>query len=159
MYKIRTSIDDKIQANNIAHKLVAEHGAVSVHIREVNSVYQWQGQIEDIIEYEIEALVSNPQDANEIISKYHTYKLPEFIITDIVGTNDIENWCDDWCSKHKTSIVKQYYSIKEFAELIGVSQNSLRLWDKNGKLKPHHLTTGGHRVYSYEQAQKYMKGQ
>ena len=101
MYKIRTSIDNKIQANNIAHKLVSEHGAVSVHIREVNSVYQWRGQIEDIIEYEIEALVSNPQDANKIIDKYHTYELPEFIITDIAGTNDIENWCNNWCSERK----------------------------------------------------------
>ena len=49
-----------------------------------------------------------------------------------------------------------YYSIKDFAELIGVSQNTLRLWDKSGKLKPHHKTNGGHRVYSEQQADEYF---
>ena len=32
----------------------------------------------------------------------------------------------------------KYYSIGEFAELIGVTQQTLRNWDKVGKLKPSH---------------------
>ena len=49
-----------------------------------------------------------------------------------------------------------YYSISEFAEKIGVSTYTLRLWEKNGKLIPHHRTRGNQRVYSDEQVQEYL---
>lgn len=51
----------------------------------------------------------------------------------------------------------EFYSIKEFSEKIGVNENTLRRWDKSGKLKPHHKTIGGHRVYSSEQVEAYFK--
>jgi DNA-binding transcriptional regulator YiaG len=51
---------------------------------------------------------------------------------------------------------EDYYYINEFSMLIGVSVSTLRLWDESGKLKPHHRTAGGHRVYSKEQAVKYI---
>lgn len=50
---------------------------------------------------------------------------------------------------------KSFFSIQEFALQIGVSTSTLRLWDKSGKLHPHHRTAGGHRVYSKEQAVQY----
>ncbi len=49
-----------------------------------------------------------------------------------------------------------FYTINEFAKLIGVSPQTLRLWDKQGKLKPHHRTEGNQRVYSSEQADSYL---
>lgn len=49
-----------------------------------------------------------------------------------------------------------YYSIGKFAELIGVSTNTLRTWEKNGRLLPHHRTKGNQRVYSDEQAEEYL---
>lgn len=49
-----------------------------------------------------------------------------------------------------------FYSIKQFADKIGVSEQTLRVWDKNGTLKPHHRTTGGHRVYSEDQIETYL---
>jgi excisionase family DNA binding protein len=51
----------------------------------------------------------------------------------------------------------EFYSTKEFADLIGVHENTLRRWDKTGKLTPHHRTIGGHRVYSQEQVDNYFK--
>lgn len=45
----------------------------------------------------------------------------------------------------------KYYSIGEFAELIGKSEQTLRNWDKNGTLKPHHVAESGYRYYSQEQ--------
>ncbi|MTK10724.1 MAG: IS607 family transposase [Clostridiaceae bacterium] len=45
----------------------------------------------------------------------------------------------------------KYYSIGEFAELIGKTEQTLRNWDKNGTLKPHHVAKSGYRYYSQEQ--------
>lgn len=45
----------------------------------------------------------------------------------------------------------KYYSIGEFAKLIGKTQQTLRNWDNSGKLKPAYITDGGHRMYSQKQ--------
>ena len=37
---------------------------------------------------------------------------------------------------------KQYYSTHEFANLIGVTSQTLRNWEKAGKLIPHHRGGG-----------------
>jgi len=50
----------------------------------------------------------------------------------------------------------KYYSIGEFAELIGVTQQTLRNWDKVGKLKPSHTGKSGYRYYSQQQLQYYL---
>jgi len=53
--------------------------------------------------------------------------------------------------------MKQYYSINEFSKILGVSAQTLRNWDRNGKLKPHHTSTNGYRYYSQEQLNQVMK--
>jgi len=50
----------------------------------------------------------------------------------------------------------EYYSIGKFGELIGVTQQTLRNWDKVGKLKPCHLGKSGYRYYSQQQLQYYL---
>jgi predicted site-specific integrase-resolvase len=50
----------------------------------------------------------------------------------------------------------EYYSIGKFAELIGVTQQSLRNWDKTGRLKPNHVADNGYRYYSQEQLHHYL---
>jgi len=50
----------------------------------------------------------------------------------------------------------EYYSIGKFAELIGVTQQSLRNWDKIGRLKPNHVAENGYRYYSQEQLHHYL---
>ena len=47
--------------------------------------------------------------------------------------------------------LSKYYSIHEFSKQIGVSAQTLRNWDKNGKLIPHHTIASGYRYYSEEQ--------
>ena len=44
-----------------------------------------------------------------------------------------------------------YYTIGEFSKKVGLSINTLRNWDKDGKLKPAYVTDGGHRYYSDDQ--------
>ena len=52
--------------------------------------------------------------------------------------------------------MSKYYSIHEFSKIIGVSAQTLRNWDANGKLHPHHTTTSGYRYYSDEQLNQVM---
>ena len=47
--------------------------------------------------------------------------------------------------------MSKYYSIHEFSKIISVSAQTLRNWDANGKLHPHHTTVSGYRYYSDEQ--------
>ena len=37
-------------------------------------------------------------------------------------------------------IMSKYYSINEFSKILGVSAQTLRNWDNNGKLHPHHIS-------------------
>ena len=50
----------------------------------------------------------------------------------------------------------EYFSIGKYAKAIGVTEQTLRNWDKTGKLKPHHLGKSGYRYYSKQQLQYYL---
>ena len=50
----------------------------------------------------------------------------------------------------------KYYSIGQFAERIGKTEQTLRNWDKKGMLKPHHVTESGYRYYSQEQLNHFL---
>ena len=48
------------------------------------------------------------------------------------------------------------YSIGKFAEEIGVTIESIRNWDRTGKLKPAFRNPSGHRYYTQEQVDLYL---
>jgi len=50
----------------------------------------------------------------------------------------------------------KYYTIGEFAKLIGKSPQTLREWDKRNILKPHHVAPTGYRYYSQEQLNHFL---
>lgn len=50
----------------------------------------------------------------------------------------------------------KFISISEFADQIGVSCEALRLWDRQGILKPHHRTPSGERIYLKSQVEDYL---
>ena len=50
----------------------------------------------------------------------------------------------------------KYYSINKFSKILGVSAQTLRNWDKKGKLHPHHTSSNGYRYYSHEQLNQVM---
>lgn len=50
----------------------------------------------------------------------------------------------------------KYYTISQFAKLIGKTTQTLRNWDKEGILKPHHVTASGYRYYSQEQLNHFL---
>jgi len=45
----------------------------------------------------------------------------------------------------------KYYSIHEFSKIICRTPQTLRNWDKSGKLIPHHTGSSGYRYYSQDQ--------
>ena len=51
----------------------------------------------------------------------------------------------------------QYYSIHKFAKILGVTPQTLRNWDRRGKLHPHHTADNGYRYYSEEQLHEVLK--
>ena len=53
-------------------------------------------------------------------------------------------------------MMSQYYSIHDCSKILGVSAQTLRNWDKNGKLHPHHTSSNGYRYYSQEQLNQVM---
>lgn len=50
----------------------------------------------------------------------------------------------------------KYYSIAEMSKILNVTAQTLRNWDKSGKLKPHHTTDSGYRYYSQEQLNRIL---
>ena len=52
--------------------------------------------------------------------------------------------------------MSKYYSINEFSKILGVSAQTLRNLDNNGKLHPHHTSSNGYRYYSHEQLNQVM---
>ena len=51
----------------------------------------------------------------------------------------------------------RYFTINKFSKLVGVTPQTLRNWDKTGKLQPHHTSENGYRYYSEEQLNQALK--
>ena len=52
--------------------------------------------------------------------------------------------------------VPAYLSVTDFASRIGVHPATVRTWDRNGCLRPHHRTPGGKGFYSEDQVKAYF---
>lgn len=50
----------------------------------------------------------------------------------------------------------KYYTIGQFAKLIGRTPQTLRDWDKKGEFKPHYVAPSGYRYYSQEQLNHFL---
>jgi excisionase family DNA binding protein len=49
------------------------------------------------------------------------------------------------------------YTVSDAARLLGVSEQTLRNWDKRGKLKPSFVMARGIRLYSKELIDKFLE--
>ena len=50
----------------------------------------------------------------------------------------------------------KYYKTGDFARMIGITSVTLRKWEKQGKLEPHHKSPTGYRYYSEQQLHDYL---
>lgn len=51
----------------------------------------------------------------------------------------------------------KYMTVAEFAGKIGVHPQTVRKWDKENILKPHHVLPSGRRLYSEEQVSDMLR--
>ena len=54
--------------------------------------------------------------------------------------------------------IKDYATIKEAAELLGVDKTTLRRWGKAGKLKPYRHPINSYRLYKKSDLEQILKG-
>ena len=54
--------------------------------------------------------------------------------------------------------IKDYLTIKEAAELLGVDKTTLRRWDKAGKLTPYRHPLNRYRLYKKEELEQLLRG-
>ena len=89
MVSIIYSTTDTLEtAKTIARLLVKEKIAACVHIiPKIESIYRWQGEIEETNEYVLLAKTSerNVQKTMQKIHSLHPYKVPEIIVFPPVG--------------------------------------------------------------------------
>ena len=52
---------------------------------------------------------------------------------------------------------KKYFTIKEVAEILGVTPLTLRNWDNKGKLKAHRNPINNYRVYKTEEIELFLR--
>ena len=97
MYKVRTTIDDEHKAHLLAKYLVESRASVSVHIRRAETVYAWNEEVVEDVEWEIECLTTCPSQVESIVKGMHSYELAEMIITPLKVPDKIEEWCIGWC--------------------------------------------------------------
>lgn len=56
----------------------------------------------------------------------------------------------------KGSDFLKYYTIHNFSKIVGKNPQTLRNWDKNWHLKPHHTGKNGYRYYSEDQVKEVL---
>lgn len=94
-----TTIDDADRARDIAGALVRDKLAACVQISTIDSVYEWQGEIQDDREYRllIKTTAARYPAVEAAIRKLHTYDLPAILAFEAVEA------CDefaDWVAEH-----------------------------------------------------------
>lgn len=53
--------------------------------------------------------------------------------------------------------ISDYLNIKEAAEFLGISKNTLRNWEKKKKISVHRNVANGYRLYKKEELEKLLR--
>ena len=89
-----TTESNKKKAKKIAKLLLKQKLAACVSLKDIYSMYEWEGKIEEVIEVEI-TIKSKPELKNALISflqKITTYDVPQMIYKKFNSEKKYINW-------------------------------------------------------------------
>ena len=89
-----TTVPNQLLAEQIAKELIEVKLAACVSIKEIKSIYKWQGRIEENKEFEL-TIKSLPENLNEltlIVKSKTTYEVPELIYKIFDSENSYFQW-------------------------------------------------------------------
>ena len=92
-----TTVPNQLLAEQIAKELIERKLAACVSIKEIKSIYKWQGNIEENKEFEI-TIKSLPESLNEltlILKENITYEVPELIYKIFDSENSYFQWIEE----------------------------------------------------------------
>ena len=95
---IRTTTNDKEEAQDLALLLVKNKLSACVQIYPIESVYTWENKIEKDKEFmlEIKTTSDNFEEVRDFILKNHSYEVPEIIVIPILyGSGEYLNWVQE----------------------------------------------------------------
>ena len=86
---ITTTIDDEARAREIAASLLGQRLVACVQIHPVESLYRWNGDIEESRELlmQMKTQSAHFEAVREQIRKLHSYDIAEIIMTPIIDAN------------------------------------------------------------------------
>ena len=94
---IITTVPNLLLAEQIAKLLIKKDLAACVSIKEIKSIYKWQGSIEENKEFEL-TIKSLPKNLNElilIVKGKTTYEVPELIYKIFDSENSYFQWLEE----------------------------------------------------------------
>jgi periplasmic divalent cation tolerance protein len=92
-----TTVPDKAAARTMAWALVERHLAACVQMLPIDSVYAWQGEVEDAAEILLICKIkrSDYAEVEAAILKLHSYETPEIVMLPIeAGLSAYLGWID-----------------------------------------------------------------
>ena len=89
-----TTVPSRLLANQIAKELIERDLAACISIKKIQSIYKWQGNIEENKEFEI-TIKSLPENLNKItliLKDRVTYEIPQLIYKIYDSENSYFQW-------------------------------------------------------------------
>ena len=89
-----TTVPNQLLANKIAKELIESELAACISIKQIQSIYKWQGDIEENKEFEI-TIKSLPKNLNKltlILKSRITYEVPQLIYKIFDSENSYFQW-------------------------------------------------------------------
>ena len=95
-----TTEPNKKTAEKIAKLLISKKLAACVNLKNIYSIYEWEGKIEEVVEIEI-TIKSKPKLKNALIDflqKKTSYDIPQFIYKKLNSEKKYKNWLNNTIS-------------------------------------------------------------
>ena len=89
-----TTESDKKKAKEVAKLLLKKKLAACVSLKDINSIFEWEGKIEEDFEVEI-SIKSKPELKNDLIvflKKTTSYQVPQILYKEFNSEKGYANW-------------------------------------------------------------------